>query len=184
MKRALSIWIDREPFLQRQSFINTVVFFLWLLEYVDLLAKGTRSMLALMAWCPLQEVWQEDMDLHVLCLSWTIWDIQNKIIFQDFTLNWEFEKRRLLLWLGTWVRGWCSGFPFSPTQMAENLHNVRGMARLWKEKELDGIRHLRCALLWFCYFFFLSFTPMSAFLLLVCCCWLSWWCGFLLRNGS
>ncbi|XP_047948826.1 uncharacterized protein LOC125194617 [Salvia hispanica] len=61
-------------------------------------------------------------------ITWSIWDIRNKIIFQAFMPNWEFEKRRHFWRLGIWVKGWCPDFPFSPMQAMEIFGDIRG----WK----------------------------------------------------
>ena len=59
-------------------------------------------------------------------VAWTIWDIRNKIAFQDFKPNWEVEKKRLFWRLGTWVKGWCPNFPFAPGLVEDDLKAVRG----------------------------------------------------------
>ena len=58
-------------------------------------------------------------------ITWSIWWIRNKVVFQNFEPNWEVE-RKLTLWrLGSWIKGWCPNFPFLPGEMYDELVKAR-----------------------------------------------------------
>ena len=58
-------------------------------------------------------------------ISWSIWWLRNKVIFQKMEPNWETEKRLIIWRLGAWTKAWCPEFPFSTGQMCEDLLKAR-----------------------------------------------------------
>ena len=47
---------------------------------------------------------------------WSIWRIRNRVIFEQYTPNWELESRMIKTSLGYWAKGWCVDLPFSAEQ--------------------------------------------------------------------
>ena len=67
---------------------------------------------------------------------WTIWRIRNRVIFEQYTPNWELEVQLIKTRLGYWTRGWCQDLPFTAGQFATDFDHIRK----WRVK--NNIRRL------------------------------------------
>lgn len=70
------------------------------------------------------------MDFTKVCgiLVYLVWWIRNRMVFENFVPDWEFELQQIKVSLDCWTKGWCHNFPFSSSDVANNLLVVRN----WK----------------------------------------------------
>ena len=64
-------------------------------------------------------------------LIWSIWNIRNRIVFENMKPDWEMEKRQVKLRWGFWMKGWMNK-KFYADEICTNPLNLREWRFLWR----------------------------------------------------
>lgn len=71
------------------------------MEYLDLYVRGVDGVSTLLAWCSILTIL-----VTLSCvMAWSILDIRNQIVLQNLLSDWDLKKKRLILRLGTRMKG-------------------------------------------------------------------------------
>lgn len=59
---------------------------------------------------------------------WSLWNIRNKLVFENVKLDWEIEKRQIKVRWSYWLKSWMS----NKKEMIESLSSDPSSLRKWR----------------------------------------------------
>lgn len=89
-----------------------------------------KSIAFFQAWCGAQfsglerKMW---VSLFYVVI-WSLWNIRNRIVFEDFKPNWDLERRQIRLRWGFWLKAWMK----DKNQMVEELSSNPASLQKWR----------------------------------------------------
>ena len=70
---------------------------------------------------------------YAYVVVWTLWNLRNKLVFEDMKPDWELEKRQIKVRWSYWLKSWMA----NEQEMIESLSSDRSSLRKWHSTFYD-----------------------------------------------